>query len=69
MVQKDTAFLGGTIERFDFWSRTPLSDCQHRSIVHSGTDSSLRTLTQHFVLGYFRKVPAGLIFSNHQQRS
>jgi len=22
------------------------------------------TLTQHFVLGYFRQVPAGLIFSN-----
>ena len=31
----------------------------------SGTDSSLKTLTQHFVLGYFRQVPAGLIFSNH----
>jgi hypothetical protein len=29
----------------------------------------LRTLTQHFVLGYFREVPAGLIFSNHQPRS
>jgi hypothetical protein len=28
----------------------------------------LRTLTQHFVLGYFREVPAGLIFSNHQPR-
>src|SRR4029077_21281784 len=28
---------------------------------------SLRKLTQHFVLGYFRQVPAGLIFSNHQR--
>jgi len=46
-----------------------LSDCQHSSIVPSGTDSSLKTLTQHFVLGYFRQVPAGLIFSNHQQTS
>jgi|SRR5580704_13336314 hypothetical protein len=27
----------------------------------------LRTLTQHFVLGYFRQVPAGLIFSDHQR--
>ena len=35
----------------------------------AGTDSSLRTLTQYFVLGYFREVPAGLIFSNHQRRS
>jgi hypothetical protein len=24
----------------------------------AGTDSSLRTVTQHFVLGYFREVPA-----------
>jgi hypothetical protein len=30
----------------------------------AGTDRSLKTLTQHFVLGYFRWVPAGLIFSN-----
>jgi hypothetical protein len=41
----------------------PLSDCLDRSIVPSGTDSSLITLTQHFVLGYFREVPAGPIFS------
>jgi hypothetical protein len=34
----------------------------------AGTDSSLITLTQHFVLG-FREVPAGPIFSNRQQRS
>src|ERR1700730_11253813 len=27
----------------------------------------LRTRTQHFVLGYFRQVPTGLIFSNHQR--
>jgi hypothetical protein len=47
----------------------PLSDCLHRSIVPSGTDSFLITLTQHFVLGYFREVPAGPIFSNRQQRS
>jgi hypothetical protein len=53
----------GTIETFGFWSRTPLSDCHHWSIVPSasGTDTSLKTLTQHFVLGYFRQVPAGLI--------
>jgi hypothetical protein len=50
-------------KRSAFWSRAPLSDCQHRSIVPSGTDSPLRTLTQHFVLGYFREVPAGLTFS------
>jgi hypothetical protein len=43
--------------------------CQHSSIVPSGTDSSLKTLTQHFVLGYVRRVPAGLIFSNHQRTS
>ena len=52
-----------------------LSECQHSSIVpfllrhpdyggQAGTDRSLKTLTQHFVLGYFRWVPAGLIFSN-----
>jgi hypothetical protein len=51
-----------------FWSRMPLSDFQHWSIVPFGTDSSLRTLTQHFVLGYFREVPAGLIFSNQRWR-
>ena len=56
----------GTIETFGFWSPTRLGDCQHPSIVPSGTDSSLKTLTQHFVLGYFRQVTTGLIFSNHQ---
>jgi len=56
----------GTIETLGFWSRTWFSDYQHSSIVPSGTNSSLKTLTQHFVLGYFRQVPAGLIFSNHQ---
>jgi hypothetical protein len=45
-------------------SRMRLSDSQHSSIVPSGTDRSLKTLTQHFVLGYFRRVPTGLIFSN-----
>jgi hypothetical protein len=30
-----------------------VSDCQHSSIVPSGTNCSLKTLTQHFVLGYF----------------
>jgi hypothetical protein len=45
-------------------SRARLSDCQHSSIVpfllrrpdyggQAGTDCSLKTLTQHFVLGYF----------------
>ena len=69
MKQKDKSVpsASGTIETLGFWSRTRLSDCQHSSIVPSGTDSSLKTLTQHFVLGYFRQVPAGLIFSNHQR--
>jgi hypothetical protein len=61
----------GTIETFGVWSRALLSDCQHWSIVPSGTDSSLKTLTQSRscrILGYFREVPAGLIFSNLQQR-
>ena len=40
---------------------------QHWSIVPSGADSSLKTLTQHFVLGLFHRVPSGLIFINHQQ--
>jgi hypothetical protein len=50
-----------------------LSDYQHSSIVpfllrhpdyggQAGTDRSLKTLTQHFVLGYFRWVPLGQIF-------
>jgi hypothetical protein len=69
MMQKDRSVPLGTIETFAVWSRTLLSDCRHWSIVPSGTDSSLITLTQHFVLGYFREVPAGLIFSNRQQRS
>jgi len=56
-----------------FESCMRLSDCQHSSIVPfllrhpdygglAGTDRSLKTLTQHFVLGYFRRIPAGLIF-------
>jgi hypothetical protein len=48
--------LLGTIETFDFWSRTRLSDCRHSSIIPFGTDGSLKTLTQHFVLGYFRQI-------------
>ena len=43
----------GTIETLGFWSGTQLGDCQHSSIVPSGTDGSLRTLTQHFVLGFY----------------
>ncbi len=69
----------GTIERSAF-GLAHGSACQHSSIVpfllrrpdyggQAGTDSSLKTLTQHFVLGYFRQVPAGLIFSNHQRPS
>ena len=50
---KDTSVQAGTIETFGFWSRTLLSDCQHWSIVRSGTDSSLKTLTQHFVLDFY----------------
>jgi hypothetical protein len=101
-MQKDRSVPVGTIESLGVWSRMPLSDCLHRSIVpfllrpavaslwrgllfagapqleerrrhpdyggQAGTDSSLITLTQHFVLG-FREVPAGPIFSNRQQRS
>jgi hypothetical protein len=52
-----------TIETFGFESRVRRTDFQHSSIVPSGTDRSLKTLTQHFVLGYFRRVPAGLIFT------
>ena len=66
MKQKGMSVPQGTIETFGFWSPTWLGDYQHPSIVPSGTDSSLKTLTQHFVLGYFRQVPTGLIFSNHQ---
>jgi hypothetical protein len=53
MMQKDPSVPQGTIETFGFWSRTPLSDCHHWSIVASGTDTSLKTLTQHFVLGFY----------------
>jgi hypothetical protein len=66
-IQKGTSVPRGTIETFVFQSRTRLSDFQHSSIVPSGTDMSLKTLTQsgsRRILGYFRRVPAGLIFSN-----
>jgi hypothetical protein len=75
MMQKDTSVphAHGTIETFGFESRVRLSDCQHSSIVpfllrhpdyggQAGTDRSLKTLTQHFVLGYFRRVPFGTDF-------
>jgi hypothetical protein len=42
MVQKDTSVPQGTIETLGFWFRTPLSDCQHWSIVPSGTDTSFK---------------------------
>ena len=67
LKQKGVSVPQGTIETFGFWSRTRLGDCWHPSIVPSGTNSSLKTLTQHFVLGYFRQVPTGLIFSDHQR--
>jgi hypothetical protein len=66
MMQKDTAVPQGMIETFGSWFRTPLSDCQYWSIVPSGTHRSLKTLTQSGscrIPGYFREVPAGLIFS------
>jgi hypothetical protein len=66
MMQKDTSVPQGTIEMFGFESRSRLSDCQYWSIVPSGTDTSLKTLTQSGscrILGYFRQVPTGLIFS------
>jgi hypothetical protein len=37
------------------------------SIVPEGTDLFFCFISQHFVLGYFRRVPAGLIFSNRQR--
>jgi len=61
---KNRSVPSGTIETLGFWSCTRLSDCQHSSIVPFGTDSSLETLTQHFVPGYFRQVPAELISSS-----
>ena len=64
MMQKDTPVPQGTIETFVFESRKRLSDYKRSSIVLSGTDRPLKTLTQHFVLGYFRWVPSGQIFSN-----
>jgi len=39
--QKDTSVPRGTIETIGFRSCTRLSDCQHPSIVPSGTDGSL----------------------------
>jgi hypothetical protein len=33
MMQKDRSVPVGTIESLGVWSRTPLSDCLHRSIV------------------------------------
>ena len=53
MKQKEISVPQGTIEIFGFWSPTRLGDCQHPSIVPSGTDISLKTLTQHFVLGFY----------------
>ena len=50
---KDKSVPSGTIETLGFWSGTQLGDCQHSSIVPSGTDGSLRTLTQRFVLGFY----------------
>jgi len=52
-AKKDTFVPEGTLETLSFWSRTRLSDYQRCSIVPSGTDNALKTLTQHFVLGYF----------------
>jgi hypothetical protein len=48
MMQKDTSVPRGTIETFGLESRMRLSDSQHWSIVPSasGTDRSLKTLTQ-----------------------
>jgi hypothetical protein len=54
------------------WFRMPLSDCQHWSIAPSGTDSSFKNanpVPPRRMLSCFRVVPAGLILSNHQQRS
>jgi hypothetical protein len=68
---KDTSVPAGTIDQCR-QSLMPLRDQEaERSIVPTatGTDSSLKTLTQHFVLGYFRQVPAGLIFSNQNDLS
>ena len=37
------------------------------SIVPAGTGISFCIISQHFVLGYFRQVPPGLIFTNGQR--
>jgi hypothetical protein len=61
---KNRSVPSGTIEMLGFWFRTRLSDCQHSSIVpfllrrpdyggQAGTDSSLKTVPQHFVLGFY----------------
>ena len=62
MKQKEMSVPQGTIETFGFRSRTRLGDCQHLSIVPSGTDSALKMLTQSGscrILGYFHHVPYG----------
>jgi hypothetical protein len=51
-------------QRFRHWSIVPFLLRRPDYGGQAGTDSSLKTLTQHCVLG-FRQVPAGLIFTNH----
>jgi hypothetical protein len=46
---KDTSVPTGTIETFGFWSLPRLGDCQHPSIVPSGT---CRTLLDENALGF-----------------
>jgi hypothetical protein len=53
----------GTIETFGSWSRGDFSSTSnHLSSPRDGR--RLKWATQHFVLGYFHRVPAGLIFYN-----
>jgi hypothetical protein len=68
-AKKETCVPAGTIERLAFGlaGRSAIASICRSS--RPGRIALLRTLTQHFVLGYFREVPAGLIFFSHQQRS
>jgi hypothetical protein len=70
-AKKETCVPAGTIERLAFGlaGRSAIASICRSSRPRPGRIALLRTLTQHFVLGYFREVPAGLIFFSHQQRS
>jgi hypothetical protein len=61
MMQKEMSVPLGTIETFGSWPRGGFSSTSnHLSSLRDGR--RLKYATQHFVLGYFHRVPAGLIF-------